>query len=189
MMDLSCAMISSESFSSSVTQSGWDPLWYNLGGGSKPMTHFIWAISTLELSHTTQFVSASDISCIHQLFFSHVDTWTHHHPNFWALRLDDSPLSNWLVYPRKGCMVFLTVQCVCGVVTSRISLQSSPEQQFPHKPPHTVSGLLLYSAQMQCFGHAQLLTQLRTRLSTFNLWISFWFFNVIFMANNAFSPD
>lgn len=159
------------------------------------MTHLIWAISTWELFHTTQFVSASDISCIHQLFFSHVDTWTHHDPNFWALLFCDSPLSNWLVYPRKDCMVFLTVECACGVVISRISPQSSPELQFSSKPPHTVSGLLLYSAQMQCFGHAQLRTQLWPWLSAFNgssarsLWISFWFLNVIFIVNIAFSPD
>lgn len=64
-----------------------------------------------------------------------------------------------------------------------------------YKPPHTVSWLLLCSAQMQCFGHAQLRTQLWTWLSAFNgsstrsLWISFWFLNVIFMVNIAFSHD
>lgn len=143
----------------------------------------------------SQFVSTSDSSCIHQLFFSHVDTWTHQDPNFWALLLYDSLISNWLAYWRKDCMVFLTIKCVCGVATSKISPPILIWAAVPILTPPHCEWASLYSAQMQCFGHGQLHTQLWTWPSTFNgssthsLCVSFWFLNIIFMVNNAFSHD
>lgn len=71
--------LNSELFRSSVTQSGWEPLWNKLLG-YKQMTHSMLARSTFGLSCITwafsEFVSTSDVSC-----FTHLSPleWTLEH--------------------------------------------------------------------------------------------------------------